>query len=388
MTRRKAGADTQAPAKDAEAALEARAAWVRNDYPMLRLRLARFAWCAEGVEARARAVVRAWGRKFLEHCAEDARAIEVSPDRYVRALLEFLPSWSMPAILALARRERMFRELVPGLRQADPRFAEHADMVARFVALLSPGTVLDPDRVAMIVRMRPEALEQARARWKARGIAPRKPRLRKVRVAVAPRPRRPLRLGRGVTTLRVLEALRRGEEPAARDIARLAAFAQRGGKAAVQLTRALRAADELPASGNAALLAALPARTRRARVNALRLLAAGRPGAAAELARMSAAAAARAAKLIGLSDRDVREIAAASGVIAADARPPRDGNAVLLDRLVAAARNDAALLGRLLGATSAIGGGKRLRKLAGHVAKLDPERFDAFATAAAALEPR
>lgn len=387
MTRKPKQAGQADPWQDAEATMAARAAWLARNYPMLRLRLARFAWCAEGVEARARIVVRDWGRAFFALCEEDARKLEVSSDRYVRGLLDFVPPWSIAILVALARHDRACRAIVPGLRQRSIRFPEHEDMIARFAQLMAPRALLGPDQVAMVVRIRPEALEQARARWAERGIKLPPPRQPRRRVRRAPAPRMPRRDSRAETVKRLLAAVAKGNAPAAEDIAATVALLRRGGKAAAVVARAVRAVHQLPAGPTPALLAALPAKPRRAPANALRILAAGKQGAAAELARMTAPAARRALKLVHLGTRGRLEVFLADPLLSAPgATPPRDGRAMLLDDLVADTSHDAEVLARLLQSTSAIGRGKRLQRLARHVGALGAAKFAEFLHDAAPLE--
>ncbi|MFM8678171.1 MAG: reverse transcriptase domain-containing protein [Alphaproteobacteria bacterium] len=382
MSARRSSYRNQVSSCEAESTMIARADWVALHYPMLRLRLARFAWCAEGVEARARDAIRAWGRDFLGHCAEDARAIEVSPDRYVRALLDFLPAWSLPLVVAFARRDRVGRSLVPGLRSARIRFEGHDEMIARFGELFARRAVLDPDRVAMIVHVRPAALERARARWAARGIELPPFRMPGAREARAKRPSRDAgMLGR------LFAAIAAGEAPLAEDIARIPALQRRGKAARVAFHAALGAAARLPARPNAALLEALPPGRRGAALSALRILAAGEAGAGAELARMSPGLARKALKRLRDEDGGPVEQLRALALAGAGIAPPRGGNAVLLDMVMQDARQDGRMLAALLRGVAGLGRGRRPRLLAEMIAELRPDGFAAFVEAAAPLEP-
>ena len=392
-------------AMEAEAALLARARQVARDYAMLRLRLSRFAWCAQGVEARARATLRAWGQAFLVQCAEDARRLEVSPDRYVRALFDFLPRWPIPLLVVLGRRDRGFREMVPGLHGARSEFDEHEEMIARFDEVFAPRAVLDPDRVAALVRLRPAALARARARWAGRDLPvappawPVEPVGTGAEAAISPTPlpfRRlapPEPAGRPTTESRDRQAIAQlfsdiasGRPSSEAIVARIARIARNGGKAMGALEAALRGATTLPAGPVAPLLDALPGRSRRAAVRALRILAAGATGARLELARMSPKAAMAAfAKLSGDTGQPLERLGALA-LARQDATPARRGNAALLDWMVARASGDGARLAQLLQGLPALRRGRRLRDLASHVAALEPAGFLAFLEAAPALE--
>ena len=383
MSARASSHKNQASSCEAESTMIARADWVALHYPMLRLRLSRFAWCTEGVEARARDAIRAWGREFLALCVEDARALEVSPDRYVRALLDFLPAWSLPLVVAVVRRDRVGRALVPGLRGARIRFEGHEEMIARFGEVFARRAILDPDRVEKIVHMRPAALERARARWAARGIAVAPflvPTARRVRA------KRPSRDGEMLG--RLFGAIAAGHEPLAEDVARVPALLRRGEAARAAIDAAVGGVTRLPARSIVPLLEVLPPVPRGATGAALRILAAGAAGAEAELARMSPRMARKAMGRLCAKEGGPVEHLCALALTRARTGPPRGGNAVLLDMVVRDARHDGRGLARLLRCMTGLGHGRRRRLLAEMIAELRPEQFAAFVEAAAPLEPK
>lgn len=387
MSARASSHKNQASSCEAESAMIARANWVALHYPMLRLRLARFAWCTEGVEARARNAIRAWGREFLALCVEDAHALEVSPDRYVRALLDFLPAWSLPLVVAVVRRDRVGRDLVPGLRGARIRFEAHDEMIARFSEVFARRAILDPDRVEKIVHMRPAALERARARWAARGIAIAPflapflaPGTRKAGAKAGARDAEVLD--------RILAAIAAGHEPAAEDVAGIPALLRRGKSAWAAIHAALGRAGRLPARPVTQLLEVLPPRPRGASVAALRILAAGTIGAEAELARMSQPLARKALGRLWTKEGGPSARLCALARARARTALPRGGNAVLLEMAMRDARQDGRGLARLLRCMTGLGHGRRRRLLAEMIAELRPEQFAAFVEAAAPLEPK
>lgn len=390
---------TPASARQDEATMIARAREVGRDYAMLRLRLSRFAWCTPGVEARARAALRDWGQAFLAQCSEDARRLEVSPDRYVRALFDFLPKWPVPLLVVLARRDRAFRALVPGLHAARPEFEDHDEMIARFDEVFAPRAVLDPDRVATLVRLRPAALERARARWAARGLPvapPSRPLVQARTDAAGESPPMPAPLVQGPrltmesrdrrAVAQFFADIAAGQHPAEATIARIARLARHGGKAMGALEAALRDATGLPARPIAPLLDALPKRSRRKSANALRILASGATGGHLELARMSPRSARSAIASLAGGKGQLLDRLGDLALERQDAVPARRGNAELLNWMVGRARGDGAKLARLAQALPILGRGRRLRDLAGHVAALEPTAFVAFVEAAPALE--
>ena len=147
-----------------------RAAWLARDYSLLRLRLARFAWCAEGVEPRVRVVLRDWGRRVFALFAEDARALDVPLERYVRNLLPVVPDWTVPLLIVLSRRDRKIARMLDGLRLGDRQLPAHKARLADFDRLYQARTPLHPDAVARLVPLRKAARARAEARWTARGL--------------------------------------------------------------------------------------------------------------------------------------------------------------------------------------------------------------------------
>lgn len=94
--------------------LKERAAALQIDYPRLRLRLARFAWGAKGVERRAGAALREWTNGVLQDCVADAGALGVPAGRYVRNLLGTLSPWFAGLMAGGLARDVGLRTLLPG----------------------------------------------------------------------------------------------------------------------------------------------------------------------------------------------------------------------------------------------------------------------------------
>ena len=348
------------PATSADAVLLARADWLSCAYPLLRLRLARFAWCGDGVEARARVALRDWGRDVFARIAEDARRLDVPAERVFRNLLPILPSWTVPVLVVLARRDRRIRKILGGLRLDFDLFPDHAAQIGDFDLLFAGRKPVEPEIVARMVRLRPAALERARARWQAR-LAAAQPApaasgddtapdvstapatvpdghdgqaldptgLDAMALADVPVPRPADRLKL------LLRAIDMGETgPAAADLRAIARWARRGDRRLDDAIARMFDARPLPGHPCTALLAALPRRTRRPEIQALRLFAAGRAGARAELAAMSATrgAAALQAFAYRAPDGEILPLAVAA-VLPAGEHALRGGLAAAVDLL-------------------------------------------------------
>jgi retron-type reverse transcriptase len=349
------------PETSADAVLIARADWLACAYPLLRLRLARFAWCGDGVEARARAALRDWGRDVFAQIAKDAHLLGIPAERVFRNLLPIVPDWTVPVLVVLARRDRRIRALLDGLRLDFDLFPDHAERIADFDLLFAARKPVEPDIVARMVKLRPAALERARARWQARraaeqaavaipgddaapgastapatapagddGKALDPAGLDALRVADAPAPRSADRLA---LLLRVIDA---GEAGAvAADLGAIARWARRGDRRLDDAISKMFDARPLPGRPCAALLAALPPRTRRPQIQALRLFAAGCAGAGAELAAMSTTRGADALRAFAYraADGEVLPLALAA-VLPAGRHALRGGLVAAVDLLV------------------------------------------------------
>ena len=311
-----------------DAILIGRAMWLLRDYSALRLHLARFAWCAEGVEARARVVLRDWGRRVFAVLAEDARKLDVPLERYVRNLLPVIPQWIVPLVIVLARRDRSIARKLGGLRLDDRDFPTHKAQIRNFGKLYAARTPLGPDTVQQIVNLREEAANAAVARWKLRGLTMATP----GKTPSGPGPRlRP-------TPMEVLEraiaSACQGKGIAAADKDRLASWIRRANTALREAIRRILPGTRLPAQPLADLLAIMPRRPRHHAILALRLYAVGRAGMAAELAPMSYK---RATATLGAFERVAgRQLydLLASAVMPSATTIPRAGLAAALDGLV------------------------------------------------------
>jgi retron-type reverse transcriptase len=349
------------PATSADAVLIARANWLSAAYPLLRLRLARFAWGGDGVEARARVALRDWGRSVFANIAEDARRLDVPAERFFRNLLPVLPGWAVPVLVVLARRDRRIRGILDGLRLDFACFPDHAARIADFDLLFAARRPIEPDIVARMVRLRPAALERAKARWQARRAAARSDAAAPGEgsaadassasaaasigddaqavdaaaldaMAVAD-----IRLPRSADRLELLSRAMgsRGSDTAAMELLALARWARRGDPRLLEAIGTLLGKTPLPDRACASLLAVLPRRTRRPAIQALRLFAAGREGARSELAAMSARRGADALRAFSshAGDGEVLSLAAAAALPAA-AHGPRGGLAAAVELLV------------------------------------------------------
>jgi hypothetical protein len=311
-----------------DAILIGRAMWLLRDYSALRLHLARFAWCAEGVEARARVVLRDWGRRVFAVLAEDARKLDVPIERYVRNLLPVIPQWIVPLVIVLARRDRSIARKLGGLRLDDRDFPTHKAQIRNFGKLYAARTPLGPDTVQQIVNLREEAANAAVARWKLRGLTMATP----GKTPSGPGPRlRP-------TPMEVLEraiaSACQGQGIAAADKDRLASWIRRANTALREAIRRILPGTRLPARPLDDLLAIVPRRPRHHAILALRLFAVGRAGMAAELAPMSYK---RATATLGAFERVAgRQLydLLASAVMPSATTIPRAGLAAALDGLV------------------------------------------------------
>jgi retron-type reverse transcriptase len=333
-----------------------RAAWLARDYSLLRLRLARFAWCAEGIEARVRVVLRDWGRRVFALFAEDARALDVPLERYVRNLLPVVPDWTVPLLIVLSRRDRKIARMLDGLRLGHRQFPAHKARLADFDRLYQARTPLHPDAVARLVPLRKAARARAEARWKARGLtapavsasspAPKTP-AKPVRVAT-PTPT-PTKRSRQETTLeRAITRGRRGEAIASDDIRALAGWVRRANPRLREAVGTVLADLAPPANSIADLLAVLPRRPRAPAIQALRLFAAGHAGAAAEFAGMSRKRAGAVLRHVQTElDVSLELELAEAAVEAWGTRLPRGGIAAAFDR-VAETTHDGERLAKLL----------------------------------------
>lgn len=345
------------PATSADAVLIARADWISRAYPLLRLRLARFAWCSDGVEARARVALRDWGRQVFALIAEDARRLSVPAERYFRNLLPIVPGWTVPLLVVLSRRDRIIRRMLDGLRLDFGCFPEHAERTEDFDLLFAARTPLEPHIVVRLVRLRAAAHERARARFQARLVAAQADAAARneadaadaatapsedaapavvaaapdeIPAADAPPPRS---ADRHEILLRVGAAGEAGA--AATDLHALARWARLGDRRLHDAIGTMLDERNLPDRPLAALLAALPRRTRRPEIQALRLFAAGHQGAAAELAAMSESRGADALRALASRAGDgAANLLAASAALPAGRHKLRGGIAAAFDLLV------------------------------------------------------
>jgi retron-type reverse transcriptase len=373
-----------------------RAAWLARDYSLLRLRLARFAWCAEGVEPRVRVVLRDWGRRVFALFAEDARALDVPLERYVRNLLPVVPDWTVPLLIVLSRRDRKIARMLDGLRLGDRQFPAHKARLADFDRLYQARTPLHPDAVARLVPLRKAARARAEARWTARGLpapaasavspAAKMP-VKSVR-AETPTPA-PKKRSRQETTLeRAITRGRQGEAIASDDIQALARWVRRANPRLRKAIGKIVGNLPIPAHPIADLLAALPRRPRAPAIQALRLYAAGHAGAAAEFAGMSRKRARASLRHVQtVLDVSLELDLAKAAVEAWGTSLPRGGIAAAFDR-VAETTHDGEQLAKLL-THAAIRRDPWRKAVADRIAALDKRHGDGFAKfieAAARLE--
>jgi retron-type reverse transcriptase len=283
-----------APQTAPDATLIARADWLSRAYPLLRLRLARFAWCSPGVEARARVALRDWGRGVFALFAEDARQLDVPAERYFRSLLQVVPPWTVPLLVVLARRDRRIATLLGGPRLSFALFpTDQAASLAAFDRLYGARVPLDPAAVAALVRLRAPALERAKARWQARAERPAAAlpaRRASPATGAAPAdsatPRAAPKMVPAEALLRVFRAAQDGGD-AQVDLPAIARWARHGNEDLEAAIAGLADVLSLPERPVSSLLAVLPRRPRRPATQVLRLLAAGRQGVSAEFAGMS-----------------------------------------------------------------------------------------------------
>ncbi len=382
-----------APQTAPDATLIARADWLSRDYPLLRLRLARFAWCGVGVEARARVALRDWGRRVFALFAEDARQLDVPAERYFRSLLQVVPPWTVPLLVVLARRDRRIVTLLDGLRLSFALFPEHAAALVAFDRLHAARVPLDPAAVAELVRLRAPALERAKARWQARdGSA-----LEAVPVRTGTAAGKAGSTGRAASQpapkmtpeemlVRVFETAEAGGDAEA-NLPAIARWARRGDASLEPAITRLTGSGDLPERPVAPLLAVLPRRPRRPATQLLRLLAAGRQGISAEFAGMSRRRAIWALDVAEeFADGVIVQSLLAAAVPPPGAVRPRGAAAAVFARYVRLA-DEAAQVAAVLAYGSSLRGGLRA-VVAGHLAGLGTRResFAAFLAAAGPLQ--
>jgi len=148
-------------------ALRDRAVKLNETYPLLRLYLTRFAWGGVGVEQRARSMLLKWARSAVRDCASDAVSLRVEPERYFRNLLSQIPEWIQPLLIAVAVKDASTRALLPGLSVrvlTAPNYPDQLHLFKGFLGRTKPPA-LPPDRVALIVPLRDNALDRAWTRW-------------------------------------------------------------------------------------------------------------------------------------------------------------------------------------------------------------------------------
>lgn len=155
---------------EADRYLQIRAASLYQPYSALKLSLTRFAWGAKGVEARARQKIIRWANAVVDGCTQDALALGVPPERYLRNLLPLLSEWIAPLLVAVLRHEPALRRKLPGLKlqwlllQSDDR-----RLVVFEELLASPRPQpCPPSNLITFIRLSNGTLDKAWIRWLVR----------------------------------------------------------------------------------------------------------------------------------------------------------------------------------------------------------------------------